>query len=305
MLPSMPFGMRLRTWTLVACVGAVGAVARPVLAEETSASSVAVARKHFEKARACYAQGAYREAITELEAAHALDPGAKDLVFNLGVVHEKLSDIEEALKWFRLYTTMELTGQERDRADAYIRRLEGAKKELEDKQQAEQNAPPQPAPPSPSPPGSEPTAPVPPPAPTGTASAPQQLPPPPEMPPPRQSHGRIDGLTVGAAGLCAGALVFTAVMGVAALRDNPSNDTVANTRQPNSTYQDLVDHRHQAHQEAILADVGLGVSLVAGLFTGYLYFGRTSTASPPPAASTTISAAAHPGGGGFILKGRF
>ena len=40
-------------------------------------------------------------------------PNAKDLVFNLGVVHEKLGDIEDALKWFRLYTTMNLT---RDRA---------------------------------------------------------------------------------------------------------------------------------------------------------------------------------------------
>ena len=80
--------------------------------------------------------GSYREAIGELEAAHTLDPNAKDLVFNLGVVHEKLGDIDDALKWFRLYTTMNLTGPERDRADAYVHRLEGAKKELEDKQAA-------------------------------------------------------------------------------------------------------------------------------------------------------------------------
>src|SRR5579864_2676749 len=115
----MPFRRRLRTLALVVCLAAAAAP-RLGFAEETSQANVAAARKHFEKARAYYGQGAYREAVTELEAAHALDPSAKDLVFNLGVVHEKLSDIEEALKWFRLYTTMDLVPQERDRADAYV-----------------------------------------------------------------------------------------------------------------------------------------------------------------------------------------
>ncbi|MGH7296278.1 MAG: tetratricopeptide repeat protein, partial [Polyangiaceae bacterium] len=130
---------RLRAWTLVACVGA-GAVSasapQTARADETSPANVAAARRHFERAKAYYGQGSYREAIGELEAAHTLDPTAKDLVFNLGVVHEKLGDIEDALTWFRLYTTMNLTPPERDRADAYVKRLEGAKKELEDKQAA-------------------------------------------------------------------------------------------------------------------------------------------------------------------------
>ena len=89
---------------------------------------MAAARRHFDKARADYAQGLHREAIAELEAAHALDPAAKDPIFNLGVVHEKLSDIDDALQWFQLYTTMTLTPQERDRADAYIKRLEGGRR---------------------------------------------------------------------------------------------------------------------------------------------------------------------------------
>src|SRR5258708_3309057 len=129
----MPNRRRLRTLALLACIAAT---ATPGLAQESTPSNAAAARQHFEKARADYEQGAYREAIAELEAAHELDPNAKDLVFNLGVVHEKLADIDDALKWFRLYTTMNLTPQERDRADAYIRRLEGAKTDLEQKQAA-------------------------------------------------------------------------------------------------------------------------------------------------------------------------
>src|SRR5258708_27605718 len=98
MLLAMPFRRRVRSLAFALCVA--GAVAPRVgLAEEASQGNVAAARKHFERARAYYGQGAYRDAITELEAAHALDPNAKDLVFNLGVVHEKLADIDEALKW--------------------------------------------------------------------------------------------------------------------------------------------------------------------------------------------------------------
>ena len=110
---------RRRLCAIALVAAALLPASRAARADETSPANVAAARKHFEKARADYAQGAYREAIGELEAAHSLDPNAKDLVFNLGVVHEKLADIDEALKWFRLYTSMNLTAAERDRADAY------------------------------------------------------------------------------------------------------------------------------------------------------------------------------------------
>src|SRR5271165_212779 len=106
---------RLCALALVAAI--LGPSPGTVLADETSPANVAAARKHFEKARADYGRGAYREAIGELEAAHSLDPNAKDLVFNLGVVHEKLADIDDALKWFKLYTTMDLVPLERDRAE--------------------------------------------------------------------------------------------------------------------------------------------------------------------------------------------
>jgi tetratricopeptide (TPR) repeat protein len=89
------------------------------------------AEAHYQKARELYSTGAYREALGELEAAHALDPNAKELVFNLGVVNEKLGKIDDALRYFRQYAQWEgLTAQEKQKADNFIRRLEGAKREI-------------------------------------------------------------------------------------------------------------------------------------------------------------------------------
>ena len=271
---------RLCAWALVACIGAtatsVGAP-RAAWADETSPANVAAARRHFERARAYYAQGSYREAIGELEAAHTLDPNAKDLVFNLGVVHEKLGDIEDALKWFRLYTTMNLTPPERDRADAYVHRLEGAKKELEDKQAAAAAA--------------------------GATHVPV-TPPPPPPPKERTAPGRIDGLTIGTASVSVAALVFGIVMGVKAEQDRPPSPFITGR---NGTYSDLVDRQANAHQEAVLADVGFGVAAVAGASAAVLFFTRTHTVGPATgtSGSTSVSAAPLTGGGALFVQGSF
>lgn len=245
---------------------------------------MAAARRHFERARAYYGQGAYREAISELEAAHALDPTAKDLVFNLGVVHEKLADIDDALKWFRLYTTMNLTTQERERADSYIRRLEGAKKELEAKQAAQRQQQQQQQQ-----------------AQEGSGAAPP--PPPPPPPPERPVHGRVDALTLGAAGVTTAALAFGIVMGVKAVQDNPSGTPV--TGHNGLTYTDVVNHHDTAVREAILADVGFATAIAAGAATAFLYFGRTRDAAPTQTGSTTVSAAPLTGGGAVFVQGSF
>jgi tetratricopeptide (TPR) repeat protein len=269
---------RLRALAFVACVAVPAAIvggAPPAHAEETSPANVAAARKHFEKARAYYAQGAYREAIAELEAAHTLDPNAKDLVFNLGVVHEKLADIDDALKWFRLYTTMSLTPQERDRADAYVKRLEGAKKELEQKQAAQQ------ADAS---------------APTGTA------PPPPPPPPEKAPMGRIDGLTIGAASVGAVGLAVGVVFAIKARVDQPPSPFVTG---PDGTYTDLVNRQHTAHTEAIVADIGFGAGILGAAAAAYLYLSRLRASASPAAASTSVSIAPVTGGGAMFVQGSF
>jgi TPR repeat len=280
---------RLRTFALLAFLAAEASTgSRFARAEETNGANVAAARRHFEKARADYAQGSYREAIAELEAAHTLDPTAKDLVFNLGVVHEKLSDIDDALTWFHLYTTMSLTPQERDRADAYIRRLEGAKKEV-DRHPA------------------EPPAVAPPPAPSPD-DTPLAAPAAPAPGAPR--YGRIDAATVVAAGVAVAGLAFGTILAIKAKTDQPPTGFVTGR---DGSYADLVDATHLAHREAIFADVGFGVSLAAGITAVVLYFAR---APDPPAGPQTvtsrtlgapdaprISAVPLPGGAAFVLQG--
>jgi tetratricopeptide (TPR) repeat protein len=241
-------------------------------ADETSPANVAAARKHYEKARADYAQGAYREAIGELEAAHALDPNAKDLVFNLGVVHEKLADIDEALKWFRLYTSMNLTPTERDRADAYVKRLEGAKKELDAKQAAA----------------------------ASNSTTPAPTPPPPPEPQPAP-HGRIDGFTIGGASLTGVALVVGIVLAAKAEQDKPPANYVTGKT---GTYDNLVNRTNTAHQEAVAADISFVTAAVLAGVTTYLYLGRTRDPDPT-AGSTSVSAAPLAGGAALFVQGSF
>jgi tetratricopeptide (TPR) repeat protein len=241
-------------------------------ADETSPANVAAARKHFDKARADYAQGAYREAIGELEAAHALDPNAKDLVFNLGVVHEKLADIDDALKWFRLYTSMNLTPTERDRADAYVKRLEGAKKELDAKQAA--------------------------------AAASTATPPPP--PPPHDAgppaRGRIDALTIAGASVTGVALVVGIVLAAKAEQDKPPANFVTGKT---GTYDDLVNRTNTSHQEAVAADISFVAAAVLAGATTYLYLGRTRDPATPSSGSTSVSAAPLAGGAALFVQGSF
>ena len=294
----MPLRRRLRTLALVGCIAAV-TLPQTAFAEEPTAANVAAARKHFEKARAFYGQGSYREAISELDAAHALDPNAKDLVFNLGVVHEKLADIDEALKWFKLYTTMDLVAQERDRADAYIKRLEGAKRELEAKQST---PPPSPdsstaAPPEP---GAAPRPPGPDSNPSSHAEHPSPVLPAPAVPP--SSIGRIDGWTIGGAGLTAAALAFGVVMGVKAMGDRPASGLVTPR---DLTEADLRSRTDQAFHEGLLADAGFGAALVAGVATSYLYLGRSRSVTAAPGRSTTFLAGPLSRGGALFLEGRF
>jgi TPR repeat len=273
---------RLRTLALLAGLAAAASAAPQSASAQdagtTSSANVAAARRHFDKARTEYAQGSYREAISELEAAHALDPSAKDLVFNLGVVHEKLSDIDDALRWFQLYTTMTLTPQERDRADAYIRRLEGAKKELAQ------------PPPGPAAPSGSPRAPAPP----ETALLP--------MGPAPPRHGRLDGATIAAISVTGAALVFGTVMGVKAKVDRPPTGFVTGR---DGTYLDLQDRTDTAHRESIFADAAFGLSIAAGMTAAILYFARTGDSSAPTAAPASVAPTPLTGGGGLVVQGSF
>lgn len=208
------------------------------------------AQQHFQRAKDLYQTGSYREAIAELEQARGLDPKAKDLVFNLGIVHEKLGRFDEAITFFRQYMEMEgVSGAERAKAENIIKRIEGAKREV----------------------------PVTPPA-GGTGT--------PERPPPRTEetgNGRIDAATITAGSIAVVGLGVGATFGILALSNKPSGFVTGR----DGTYDTLQSKTSSAHTQAIVADVGFGVGIAAALVTAYLYFARSKEATPPPPAART------------------
>lgn len=200
-----------------------------------TAEAKAAAQQRFQEAQEFYQQGNYREAQGALEAALALDPRAKDLTFNLGVVHEKLGRIDEALAAFRRYLDFDLEPAERARAEKYIRRLEGARTQA----------------PSAAPPPVKAEAPPPPPAPS--------------------SPVRLDGATVAAAGVTVLALGVGTIFAVDAGRTRPPDGFVTGR---DGSYAELQDRVDSAHRSAVIADVAFVVSALAAATTAYLAFGR-------------------------------
>lgn len=228
------------------------------------------AQQHFQRAKDLYASGAYREAIAELEQARGLDPKAKDLVFNLGIVHEKLGKFDEAITFFRQYLEMDsVTSTERAKAENIIKRIEGAKREV-------------------------PAAPVP----TGTATVTEPPPPPPESP----GRGRMDALTIGAGSVAIVGLGVGTAFGILAIANKPSSTFVTGR---DGTYDVLQTKQSDAHTQAIVADIGFGVGIVAALATAYLYFGRTKEPKRTGLARIVPSATPVASGGVVMLGGSF
>jgi tetratricopeptide (TPR) repeat protein len=227
----------------------------------------AKAQEHFKRARELYQAGSYRDAIAELEAARLLDPKAKELVFNLGIVTEKLGQFDDAVVHFRSYLEMEgITEAERAKAEAVIKRIEGAKREA-------------------------PTVPT-------ASSTPPPPPPPPKREEPRR--GRVDGATIGAAGVAVAGFTVGTIFGIRALSQRP-NDFVTGR---DGSIDDLRSQTDSAHTSAIVADIGIGVGAVATLAALYLYFGRTRP--PVKTGFAGVAApAAIPGGGALMFGGVF
>jgi tetratricopeptide (TPR) repeat protein len=271
----MPPDMKGPTRTVLAMGLGLALLTRPPPAWAADAyptvgtpEAVAAARVHFTKGRELYQAGAYREAIVELDAARALDPKAKDLVFNLGVVHEKLGEIDEALRYARLYAQMDLEPAERTRAEGYIKRLEGAKSEVAAREALAAASHPVP----------------------GAAAGPVR--------------GRLDVITLSVAGVAVVAAGVGVVMGVKALADKPSNLMTG----PTVMYSDLTNQQSSAHTEAVVADVCFGTAVVAAGVAAGLYFGRyrdPPQAGSKHARAWTVAPLVAPSLGGVVMGGTF
>jgi hypothetical protein len=226
------------------------------------------AQQHFQRAKDLYQAGAYREAIAELEEARKLDPKGKDLVFNLGIVHEKLGKFDEAIGFFRQYIEMEtVTAAERAKAENIIKRIEGAKREV---------------------------PPTPPPTSTATTG--------PEQPPPDTGRGRIDAATITAAAVSVAGLGVGTAFGILAVSNKPTNFVTGK----DGTYDKLQSKADDAHTQAIIADVGFGVGIAAGVVAAYLFFARpkepTRNGVVPSAVPLKSGSAT---GGALLLGGTF
>lgn len=232
------------------------------------AAAAGEAKQHFERARESYRNGAYREAIAELEQALELDPNGKDLEYNLGLIYEKLGEIDNAILHFKRYVELETDATERERAESTIRRLEGARHEVA-------TAPP------PRPPATKPAA----------------SPPPVERTPAaeRRERGRADGWVIGAGGVAVAAAVVGAVFGIRALVLQPKeNDSTSSTE----TYDDLRQRQQSAHSSAVVADVAFAIGIAAGALGVTLYFTRDSVVQRSSPAPMSSSAA-------LLIGGRF
>lgn len=257
---------------LAACVAVGGG--RDALAgpdDSAAAPSPDRARKAFETALQLYRSGQYKAAVEKLVEARKLDPTAKDLPYNLGLVHEKLGNLDEAIKNFEVFLALEADEGEKERVRAIIKRLEGARSDL--------------VKPPPSAPAASSSAPPPPPPPP-TESAPPP-------PPPPVRKGKLDGLVYGTGGLAAAALLGGVVFGVRALSLRPSESVTG----PEQSFQDLQSSARRAHQSAVIADISFGVALVSGGAAALLYFLREAPAAAP------ASAFVAPVRGGAVVGG--
>lgn len=90
----------------------------------------APARDQYNAARAAYAAGQYRRAVSLLDAALALDPAGTNLWFNLGVVLERLGDLDRAVVAYQGYLARVDDPAERARTERIVLRLRGAQGEL-------------------------------------------------------------------------------------------------------------------------------------------------------------------------------
>lgn len=219
---------------------------------QTDQSSKDRAQQAYETALTLYKNGQYRGAIEKLVEARKLDPTAKELPYNLGLLYEKVGELGEAIKAFNLYLTLEPDDGEKDRVKAIIKRLEGA---LEDQRRAAAEA-----------------------VPTASASASASAPPPPPSEEPPRKRGKLDGWVWGTGGLAVAGVIAGTVFGVKAITGQAKNDKTG----PGTSASDLQARQSDAHTSAVVADISFAVAAAAGGAALALYLLRTRPAEEPP-----------------------
>jgi len=215
------------------------------------------ARAHFERALELYRGGDYAGAAKELNAALELDPNSRDLIYNLGLVYEKLGNLDGAIAQFERLLEIEKHPAELERVRRALSRLEGARRFAEARAAAvaPRVEPPAPPPPSPRPVRQERPR-------TG-----------PESPQP------LDGWVLGAGALALAAVSAGVTLGVAALAVHPGSEPKTSSGQ---SIQEVEDRAELAHSLAVAADIALAVGVVSGGVAFGLHLGRAGPRESGP-----------------------
>ncbi len=102
-------------------------------AQQRKGEPPAEAVEFYNRGRAHYEAGRYREAVGDLKAALELDPNSPNLVYNVARVSELLGELSEAIYYYRRYLSLLKSSEvgERARIEKTIRRLEGAINDLQ------------------------------------------------------------------------------------------------------------------------------------------------------------------------------
>ena len=226
----------------------------PASASEQDARKKQAMTLHDE-ARELHAQGRYRAAVARLETALALDPEGKELVYNLALIHERLGEVEPALRYYQRYLAMETAPKERERIQGVIHRLEGARPDLVAAREA---SIPRPAPPP------------------GLSDRARSLGP-----------GVIVCGAVGAAGLLTGV-----ILGISALARSPGEGAMTG---PGVSADDLLADARAAHRQAVGADVALLIGLAGtGAAVGFYVAQRRAPAARAKPSAPRIDLAVGP-----------
>jgi tetratricopeptide (TPR) repeat protein len=221
--------------------------AAPVWAQDEAPKP---ALEHHDEAKRLYARGDYVGAVQHLRHAVQLDPDAKTLFYNLGLIEEKLGRIDDAIADYRRCLELASDDDEREELGLVIQRLQGARG---------QNAfGPRPATPAPAPP----------------------------PPPPPRREGVSPWVWVAGATAMSSFVVATILASRAAATD-PGNETVTSS---SKSLEQLQSDADAAHQLAMGADIALGIGAAATAATVIVALTTSGSGAPEqPAIALTVA----------------